>query len=66
MTVCDYTCMNPTICSLQGLAGDLQGAVKTCKHAVSINDLDATAYYNLGCALDNVGDSQGAMDQFSR
>lgn len=52
--------------SMQGLAGDSAGAIETGRKALAINNLDATAHYNLGCSLETVGDTEGALDQYNQ
>ena len=41
---------NLAVC--EGLSGDDEGAVKSARRAVDINDGDFVAHFNLACALD--------------
>eukprot|EP00406_Dinophysis_acuminata_P059759 CAMPEP_0179277454 /NCGR_PEP_ID=MMETSP0797-20121207/35102_1 /TAXON_ID=47934 /ORGANISM="Dinophysis acuminata, Strain DAEP01" /LENGTH=350 /DNA_ID=CAMNT_0020986043 /DNA_START=12 /DNA_END=1061 /DNA_ORIENTATION=+ len=48
----------------QGLAGNAAASLKTARHAVGLNANDATAQYNLGCALGRQGGPDEALRCF--
>jgi serine/threonine-protein kinase len=47
-------------------AGDLDGAIRACRHALTLKPETMMAHFNLGCALFDKGDTAGALAAWRR